>query len=104
MQISFFLENYLSRPCPEGPWTAVVKVPKVFSQVDPAYFKTVKKAGEAPAAMGYTPPPKAKIIVIPPTAPPDQAPHTIFPISSHLLHPSPSSRLLVAPSHKSTAR
>src|SRR5665647_2227250 len=70
----FFWENYFYRgPAPEGPWKAVVKVPEVFYQVDPAYFKTVKKAGEAPAAMGYTPPPKAKTIDIPPTAPPAQA-------------------------------
>ena len=49
----FFWENYFYRgPAPEGPWKAVVKVPEVFYQVDPAYFKTVKKAGEAPAAPG----------------------------------------------------
>ena len=42
----FFWENYFYRgPAPEGPWKAVVKVPKVFYQVDPAYFKTVKPAG-----------------------------------------------------------
>jgi hypothetical protein len=71
----FFWENYFYRgPAPEGPWQAVVKVPGVFYQVDPAYFKTVKKAGEAPAVAGSTPPPKAKIIDIPPTAPPAQAP------------------------------
>ncbi len=53
----------------------MVKVPEVFYNVDPAYFKTVKKAGEAPAATGEaTPSPKAKIIDIPPTAPPAQAP------------------------------
>ena len=47
----FFWENYFYRgPAPEGPWKAVVKVPEVFYQVDPAYFKTVKPAGEAPAA------------------------------------------------------
>ena len=49
----FFWENYFYRgSAPEGPWKAVVKVPEVFYQVDPAYFKTVKKAGEAPAAPG----------------------------------------------------
>ena len=75
-QILFFLGKLLlSGPCPEGPWKAVVKVPEVFYQIDPAYFKTVKKAGEAPAAPGgSTPPPKAKIIDLPPTAPPAQAP------------------------------
>ena len=47
----FFWENYFYRgSAPEGPWKAVVKVPEVFYQVDPAYFKTVKPAGEAPAA------------------------------------------------------
>ena len=71
----FFWENYFYRgSAPEGPWKAVVKVPEVFYQVDPAYFKTVKKAGEAPAAVESTPPPKAKIIDLPPTAPPAQAP------------------------------
>ena len=39
----FFWENYFYRgSAPEGPWKAVVKVPEVFYQVDPAYFKTVK--------------------------------------------------------------
>ena len=70
----FFWENYFYRGTgPEGPWKAVVKVPGVFYQIDPAYFKTVKKAGEAPAAPGEsTPPPKAKTIDLPPTAPPAQ--------------------------------
>ena len=46
----FFWANYFYRgSAPEGPWKAVVKVPEVFYQVGPAYFKTVK-AGEAPAA------------------------------------------------------
>ena len=72
----FFWENYFYRgSSPEGPWKAVVKVPEVFYQVDPAYFKTVKKTGEAPAAPGASAPsPKAKIIDLPPTAPPAQAP------------------------------
>jgi hypothetical protein len=70
----FFWENYFYRgSAPEGPWKAVVKVPEVFYQVAPAYFKTVKQAGEAPAAPGGSaPPPKAKIIDLPPTAPPAQ--------------------------------
>ena len=68
----FFWENFFYQgPRPEGPWKAVVKVPGVFYEIDPAYFKTVKKAGEAPAAPGgSTPSPKAKIIDLPPTAPP----------------------------------
>ena len=72
----FFWGNFFYQgPRPEGPWKLVVKVPEVFYNVDPAYFKTVKKAGEAPAAPGEsTPPPKAKMIEIPPTAPPAQAP------------------------------
>jgi len=72
----FFWENYFYQgPRPEGPWKLVGKVPEVFYRVDPAYFKTVKKAGEAPAATGEaTPSPKAKIIDIAPTAPPAQAP------------------------------
>jgi len=72
----FFWANYLYRgPAPQGPWKAVVKVPKVFYDVDPAYFKTVKKAAETPAAPGgSTPSPKAKIIDLPPAAPPAQVP------------------------------
>jgi hypothetical protein len=72
----FFWENFFYRgPRPEGPWKLVVKVPKVFYNVDPAYFKTVKKAGEAPAATGEaTPSPKGKIIDIAPTAPPPTPP------------------------------
>jgi hypothetical protein len=70
----FFWANYFYRgPAPEGPWKAVVKVPKVFYQVDPAYFKTVKPAGEVP------PTPKAKITDIPPTSPPAQAPPELAP-------------------------
>jgi hypothetical protein len=75
----FFWGNYFYRgPAPEGPWKAVVKVPEVFYNVDPAYFKTVNKTGETPAAPA-TPgepvtPPKAKTIEIPPTAPPAQTP------------------------------
>ena len=72
----FFWENYFYRgSAPEGPWKLVVKVPEVFYQVDPAYFKTVNKTGETPAPpAGPTPSPKAKIIDIPPTGPPAQAP------------------------------
>ena len=39
---------------PKGPWKGVTKVPAWFSEIDPAYFKTVKKeqptAPPAPAA------------------------------------------------------
>jgi hypothetical protein len=76
----FFWENYFYRGSgPEGPWKAVVKVPEVFYQIDPGYFKTVKPAAEAPAARESTPSPKAKIIDIPPTAPPAQAPPELAP-------------------------
>ena len=77
----FYWENYLYQgSAPEGPWKAVVKVPEAFYQVDPAYFKTVKPAGEAPAApAGSTPSPKAKIIEVPPPAPPTQAPPEMKP-------------------------
>ena len=72
----FYWENYFYRgSAPEGPWEAVVKVPEVFHQVDPAYFKTVKRAGEEPAAPAASAPtPKAKIIEIPPQEPPAPAP------------------------------
>jgi hypothetical protein len=82
----FFWENYFYRgSAPEGPWKAVVKVPEVFYQVDPAYFKTTKKAAGTPAAPG-TPgesvtSPKAKIIDLTPTPPPAQAPATPPPTS-----------------------
>jgi hypothetical protein len=77
----FFWENYFYRgSAPEGPWKAVVKVPEVFYQVDPAYFKTVKTGAKAPAApAGSTPSPKAKIIDLPPTGPPAQAPTELAP-------------------------
>jgi hypothetical protein len=73
----FFWGNFFYQgPRAEGPWKSVAKVPEVFYQVGPAYFKTAKPAGETPAAPG-TPgesvtPPKAKIIV-PPAAPPASA-------------------------------
>ena len=80
---SFYWETSFYRSsAPEGPWKAVVKVPEVFYQVDPAYFKTVKPAGKASAApAGPTPSPKTKIIEIPPTAPPEQAPPEVAPQS-----------------------
>ena len=74
----FFWGNFFYQgPRPEGPWKSVVKVPEVFYQVGPTYFKTAKKAGETPAAPA-TPgesvtPPKAKIIDIPLATPRDQA-------------------------------
>ena len=74
----FFWANFFYQgPRPEGPWKSVEKVPKVFYQVGPTYFKTAKKAGETPAAPA-TPgesvkPPKADIIDIPPATPRDQA-------------------------------
>jgi len=71
----FFWDNYFYRgPAPQGPWKLVGKVPEVFYDVDPIYFKTVKKATETPAApMAPTepapPPPKAKFIDLPPASP-----------------------------------
>jgi hypothetical protein len=72
----FFWENYFYRgSAPQGPWKAVKKVPQVFYSIDPAYFKTAKKAEEAPAAPGGSAPsPKAKTIDIPPAAPAAPAP------------------------------
>jgi len=72
----FYWDNYFYRgTAPEGPWKSVKQVPEVFYQVDPAYFKTAKNTGKAPAATeGATPSPKAKIIDVPPTPPPTQAP------------------------------
>jgi len=74
----FFWANYFYQgSAPEGPWKSLVKVPEVFYSIDPAYFKTAKKAGGTPAAPA-TPgepvtPPKAEIIDIPPATPRDQA-------------------------------
>lgn len=73
----FFWANFFYQgPRPEGPWKSVVKVPEVFYQVGPTYFKTAKKAGGAPAAPAApgesVTPPKAKIIAIPPATPRDQ--------------------------------
>ena len=77
----FFWENYFYRgPAPEGPWKAVVKVPAVFYQIDPAYFKTKKPAEETPAAPAEAAPtPKAKIIEVPPAAPPAAAQPEVAP-------------------------
>jgi len=77
----FFWDNYLYRgSTPAGPWKTVVKVPEVFYQVDPAYFKTVKQGGETAAApAGSKPTPKAKIIDVPPTEPPAEAPQELAP-------------------------
>ena len=80
----FFWANYFYRgSAPEGPWKLAVKVPKVFYKVAPAYFKTVKQADGAPTAPatpgGSVTPPKAKIIDIPPAAPPAQAPPELAP-------------------------
>jgi hypothetical protein len=75
----FFWDDYFYRGSkPEGPWKAVAKVPEVFYNVGPAYFKTVKKAGGA-AGSPTTPgepvtPPKANIIDIPPAALPAPPP------------------------------
>jgi hypothetical protein len=73
----FFWENYFYQgPAPQGPWKLVGKVPEVFYEVDPAYFKTVKKAAATPAvppAEPAPPPPKAKIIEVPPANPPAPA-------------------------------
>ena len=70
----FWAEVFYSGPKPAGPWKVVQEVPQIFYNVDPAYFKTMKKAGETPgppAAPGEgESPPKAKIIAIPPVAPP----------------------------------
>jgi hypothetical protein len=70
----FFWAGYFYQgPAPEGPWQAVVKVPEVFYQVDPAYFKTAKKESTTPAEP--TPEaPKAKIIEVPPAPPAPAAP------------------------------
>ncbi len=71
----FFWDNYFYRgTAPEGPWKVVVKVPEVFYNVDPAYFKTAKKGGEAAAPEATTPSPKSKIIEIPPAEPRAPAP------------------------------
>ena len=73
----FFWGNYFYRgPAPKGPWKAVVKVPEVFYNIAPAYFKTAKKAGgdqAAPAAPEEpVTPPQTKSVDDPPTAPPAQ--------------------------------
>jgi hypothetical protein len=76
----FFWDNYFYRgPAPQGPWKLVGKVPEVFYDVDPAYFKTVKKAAGTPAAPPTPaepapPPPKAKFIELPPASPAPPAP------------------------------
>jgi hypothetical protein len=51
----FYWADYLYQGSkPKGPWKGLAKVPAWFSEIDPAYFKTVKKeqptAPPAPAA------------------------------------------------------
>jgi hypothetical protein len=70
----FFWAGYFYQgPAPEGPWKAVKKVPEVFYQVDPAYFKTAQKESAAPGEP--TPEPsKPKIYEVPPAPPAPAAP------------------------------
>jgi hypothetical protein len=77
----FFWAGYLYQgKKPGGPWKTVQAVPAFFHEIDAAYFKTVKQAGEAPAAPeGATPSPKAKIIDLPPTALPAPTPEAPAP-------------------------
>jgi hypothetical protein len=75
----FFWEGYFYRgPTADGPWKAVKKVPQIFYNLDPAYFKTVKQAAETPAPPagpgGQPPLPKAKVIEIAPAEPATPAP------------------------------
>jgi hypothetical protein len=77
----FFWAGYLYQgKNPTGPWKTVKAVPAFFHEIDAAYFKTANQAGEAPAAPGgATPSPRAKIIDLPPTAPPAPTPEAPAP-------------------------
>ncbi|MCK9377469.1 MAG: hypothetical protein M0P73_15115 [Syntrophobacterales bacterium] len=73
----FFWGNYFYRGSqPQGPWKAVKKIPQVFYNIDPAYFKTANQgaAPTAPAPAIEPGLPKAKVIEIPPATPRDEAP------------------------------
>jgi hypothetical protein len=88
----FFWNNFFYRGrAPQGPWKLVAKVPEVFYNVDPAYFKTAKPAGGAtgsPTTPGEpVTTPKAKIIEIPPGETP--APQEPTPASPETPGPSP---------------
>jgi hypothetical protein len=79
----FFWENYLySSKKPGGPWKSVTQVPAWFVQIDPAYFKTIRR--EAPAGVPGGSPASAPVPApetAAPTAPPqpEQAPETAPP-------------------------
>lgn len=52
----FYWEGYLYKgKTPQGPWKSVKEAPPFFYQIDPAYFKTVRK-GEKGGEGGPTPP------------------------------------------------
>jgi hypothetical protein len=66
----------------KGPWTMVLKVPPFFYEIDPAYFKTVKKEpapepAPAPAPpMGpgtMAPPEPGQVVPLEPAVPPEPA-------------------------------
>jgi hypothetical protein len=95
----FFWENYFYQGrAPQGPWKVVGKVPEVFYDINPAYFKTAKKTGaapESPAEPAETVVPRAKIIDLapeppaPPATPAPPAPEPALPVSPEPPAPDP---------------
>ncbi len=64
----FYWEGYFYRGTrPSGPWKVVTKVPPVFSDLDPSYFKTARKP-EAPPPP--TAAPERPVMQTPPPAQP----------------------------------
>ncbi|MGO9620267.1 MAG: hypothetical protein ACLPT6_02535 [Desulfobaccales bacterium] len=65
----FYWEGYLYQgKRPSGPWKSVINPPAWFSEIDPLYFKTVKKAQPAGSAAPPGPGPSAPE-ALPPAAP-----------------------------------
>jgi hypothetical protein len=87
----FFWENFFYQGrAPQGPWKLVGKVPEVFYDIKPAYFKTARKTGaapESPTAPAETVVPRAKIIDLAPE--PDEPPAAPAPEPEPPASPAP---------------
>jgi hypothetical protein len=76
----FFWEGYLYRGSkPSGPWKSVIKAPAWFTQIDPAYFKTLRQPTATPPPEAATPETPAPSPTPPPWTPPAAPPGAAAP-------------------------
>lgn len=80
----FYWEGYLYRGSkPRGPWKSVTQPPAWFSQIDPQYFKTIKRQPAAPPAGPPAAPPMEPPAppegLTPPAGPPEGLPPPVPP-------------------------